>query len=64
MVEPIPTQQTWSITNEATERKLLTEDDLTYQMALEVAKGMETAESNSIWSWIRLLKECRNPVFK
>ena len=34
--------------NEAMQRKLLTEHDLTYQKALEIAKGMEAAESNSI----------------
>ena len=34
--------------NEVTQRKLLTEHDLTYQKALEIAKGMEAAESNSI----------------
>ena len=34
--------------NEAMQRKLLTEHDLTYRKALETAKGMEAAESNSI----------------
>ena len=34
--------------NEATQRKLLTEHDLTYHEALEIAKGMEAADSNTI----------------
>ena len=34
--------------NEATQCKLLTEHDLTYQKALEIAKGMEAADSNTI----------------
>ena len=34
--------------NEATQRTLLTEHELTYQKALETAKGMEAVESNTI----------------
>ena len=34
--------------NEATQRKLFTEHDLTYQKALDIAKGMKAAESNTI----------------
>ena len=34
--------------NEATQRKLLTEHDLTYQKALEIAKSMKAVERNSI----------------
>ena len=36
------------VRNEATKHKLLTEQDLTYQNALEIAKGMEATKSNSI----------------
>ena len=39
--------------NEATQSKLLTEHDLTYQTALETAKGMEAAESKTISLKIR-----------
>ena len=34
--------------NQATQCRLLTEHDLSYQKALDIAKGMEAAESNTI----------------
>ena len=34
--------------NEATQRRLLTEHDLTYRKALDIAKDMEAADSNTI----------------
>ena len=38
----------WCVCNEATQCRLLTEHDLTYQKALDIAKGTEAADSNTI----------------